>query len=227
MTFAEPEPAQASAGHGSDAGDMPVIVASAGSSSSSAHELCLKVSILPADLTPAGSPPVEVPPPVFPPVGVTPPVAKAGFPLVVVHRGDDSEPEPDLEPGYALPAPPISSEVGGNPVVAVAAGASAGSSHVEHLPDRGDSTAALGIHNRCAASDVRERSEPAPAPESAWSQAPAAPPPRTWPVATPEEQQQIEAELRASIPASRAYVERNQQALPIFSPLMVIPGAAN
>jgi hypothetical protein len=47
------------------------------------------------------------------------------------------------------------------------------------------------------------------------------------PPATPEMKSQIEQELQASLESSRVYVDTHQQAQPVFSPLMVIPGAAN
>ena len=199
----------------------------------------------------------------------------------MVPPGGDGQPEPDVEPGYALPSPRTSPDVlgpvrpteapnpsvvagdspGGSPALAVAAGASAGSSTVRATTRWSSTTRSRdrdlprqtmqvlqkvfnerpGDRRRTATwppadpdplspaadTDVRERldreSEPA-APsgtESDRRRAVGPPPP------SPALQSQIEQELQASLVDSRLYVERNQQALPIFSPLMVIPGAAN
>ena len=145
-----------------------------------------------------------------PPVGVLPPA----FPLVVLPVGGNGQPEPDIEPAYALPPPAPD----------VAAGASAGDSL---SPNRWRTTMGTlvqafnqaprhrsGVCSTMPPANVDVRltvAEPIPDPPESDAALAA----------------RIQQELQDSLAPARAHIDRHQQALPVFSPLMVIPGAAN
>ena len=145
-----------------------------------------------------------------PPVGVLPPA----FPLVVLPVGGNGQPEPDIEPGYALPPPAPD----------VAAGASAGDSS---SPGRWRNTLGTLVQafNQAPRHRSVDRSTMPPANvDIRRTVAEPIPDPRASGAALAS---QIQQELQDSLAPARAHIDRHQQALPVFSPLMVIPGAAN
>ena len=179
---------------------------------------------------------------VFPAVGVPPPspVVQAEEPRVLVPPEGANEPE-------AEPSVVAGDSSGGSSALAVAAGASAGGSPVVPAVHPIPRITAADNAERMAAERAAPYSDPptpvdvGPAaavdnrlygPQGAAgsgqrAQQRATSP--TWlpspPPQTPEQaqQQQIQQEILDSV----EHVRRQQQALPIFSPLMVIPGAAN